>query len=80
MKYKAGAWAFIVINPISGEIIKKACGEQNESTSNQCELSAIINSLDFVEEGEEVHIVTDSYWGCSYPLNIDLISANTDAR
>lgn len=81
MKYKVGAWAFLVIDPIKDELLHEVCGAQNESTSNRCELKAIIESLDYVEEREEVHIATDSkycilvlyQWGRTFPLNMDLI-------
>lgn len=82
IKYGVGAWACLVIDPIRDKILHEVSGAQRGSTSNRCELKAIIESLDYVEEREEVHIATDSMYCIivlrqkkkEFPLNMDLIN------
>lgn len=57
-----GAWAFVIVDPTSGEIMNKASGAIRNQTNNIAELTAILEAIRMLPGGCSAQICTDSQY------------------
>jgi len=57
-----GGWAFVVVE--NSQVVFKSSGNENDTTNNRMELTAVINALKYAinKKGEKVMLITDSQY------------------